>query len=145
MASPRRREAKRAVPARPRLGNDRSLRPIVGEDTYAVWIKMLAALVPSGHTHRLAPLVGGMLQYAAEVAHQKFRQKPPEGSAAASLTDALECGDPEAAAEELSDVVEDLFRSAKVKHSRRNSRGDDYTIIDAAVAEFVSWEAMPWE
>ncbi len=145
MASQRRQAAKRSVRARPRLGTDRSLGSIVDEDTYAVWVKMLATLVPSGRTHRLAPLVGGMLQYAAYVAHQRFRQKPAEGSAAASLMDALESADPKAAVDELSDVVEDLFRSAKVKHSRRNSRGDDYSIIDAAVAEFVNWDAMPWE
>jgi len=86
-----------------------------------------------------------MLQYAADVAQQRFRQKPPAGSAAAPLTDALECGDPEAAVDELSDVVEDLFRSTKVKHSRRNGPGDDYSIIDAAVAEVVGWDAMQWE
>lgn len=43
--------------------HQRSLDAVVGPDTYSVWVNMLRALVPQGRTHRLAPLVAGMLQY----------------------------------------------------------------------------------
>ena len=43
---------------------------VVGSPTYSVWVDMLERLVPGDRTHRLAPLVAGMLQYAAERADQ---------------------------------------------------------------------------
>ena len=104
---------------------DRSLLSVVGPDTYRVWRDMLATLVPHGRTHRLAPLIGGMLQCAAASAHKRFGSKPPDGSVAASLLDALESTDPDSAAAELGDLVERLFRDAKVGHARINARGDE--------------------
>jgi hypothetical protein len=86
-----------------------------------------------------------MLRYAAGTAEQRFDSKPPDGSAAASLLEALEMNDPESALADLADVVEGLFRDAKVRHARVSTRGDGYSIVDAAVAEFVQWDLMPWE
>jgi hypothetical protein len=86
-----------------------------------------------------------MLQYAAKAAEQKFGINPPEGSAAASLLDSLEDSDPESAIAELTDVVECLFRDAKVDHARVSSRGESYSIVEEAVAEFVRRDLMPWE
>lgn len=117
----------------------------MGPETYGVWVAMLAALVPEGRTHRLAPLIGGMLQYASGIAYRKFKRKPPKNSAAASLLDALDDPDPESALDEISDIVERLFRDAKVPHGRMNRRGDAYGIVNAAVAEFVHWGLMPWK
>ena len=105
----------------------------------------MASLIPSGRTHRLAPLVGGMLQYAATMADVQFGSRPPAGSAAASLVDALETPDPEPAIVELSDVVGQLFRDARVSPGRVTARGEGYSIIDAAIVEFVQWDLMSWE
>ena len=88
-----------------------SLKQIVGQKTYSVWIEMLQQLVPEGRTHRLAPLVAGMLQYASDMAYQKYGGKPAEGSAAQVLFMASEVYDP-AEAEELSELVEQLFARA---------------------------------
>ena len=49
-----------------------SLKQIVGQKIYTVWVEMLRQLVPDGRTHRLAPLVAGMLQYAANIAYEKY-------------------------------------------------------------------------
>lgn len=47
--------------------------------------------------------------------------------------------DPEATVEELSDVIEDLFRDAKVKHTRRNSRGVRARTTDPATPGMRRW------
>lgn len=47
---------------------NQSLQAVVGAQTYATWVDMLRRLVPDGRTHRLAPLVAGMRQYATLVA-----------------------------------------------------------------------------
>ena len=62
-----------------------SLKTIVGRETYTVWIKMLRELIPDGRTHRMAPIVAGMLQYAANIAYEKYGDEPGEGSAVHSL------------------------------------------------------------
>ena len=143
--STRRTRASAASSARSPRGSERTLESIVGPETYGVWVAMLAALVPGGRSHRLVPLIGGMLQYASGLAYRKFKRKPPKNSAAVSLLDALEDPDPESALGEISDIVERLFRDANVPHGRTNHRGDAYSIVDAAVAEFVQWDLMPWE
>ena len=48
----------------------RSLQAVVGTETYDVWTKMLHDLVPDGRTHRLAPIIAGMLHYALNVAFE---------------------------------------------------------------------------
>jgi len=123
---------------------ERSLKPIVGEKTYAVWVEMLKQLVPDGRTHRLSVVVAGMLQYASKIAYEKFGSEPKEGSVAASLLFAGETGEEESVSE-LSDIIEQLFDDAKVRHARKSSRGDEYSIIDSAVMEYIHWHDMPWE
>jgi F0F1-type ATP synthase delta subunit len=122
----------------------RSLESIVGEKIYSVWVEMLKHLVPDGRTHRLSVVVAGMLQHASKIAHEKFGDQPEEGSVAASLLFADELGEEEAAAE-LSDLVEQLFDDAKVRYARKSSRGDEYSIIDSTVMEYIHWHDMPWE
>ena len=48
-------------------------------------------------------------------------------------------------ADEVIDIVENLFKDACVEHNRHNSRGEAYSIAEEAVNEFLSWENMPWE
>lgn len=127
------------------LKPERSLEVLVGSGTYRVWCTMLAHLVPYGRTQRLAPLVGGMLRYAATLAAEQFGSGPPAGSTAASLLDAAETPDPEGAIAELGAVVGQLFRDARVSSDRVNVRGDRYSVADAAIIEFMNWDLMPWE
>ena len=61
------------------------LQEIVGEQVYSAWVEMLKRLVPQGRTHRLAPTIAAMLQYAADVAHEKYGDNPEEGTAAHRL------------------------------------------------------------
>jgi len=60
----------------------RSLSKVVGEDTYAVWVRILRKLVPDGRTHRLAVMVAGMLQHAVVVAAAKRDEREDERSLA---------------------------------------------------------------
>ena len=41
-----------------------SLKNVVGNETYTVWVDMLKTLVPHGRTHRLSVVVASMLAYA---------------------------------------------------------------------------------
>jgi hypothetical protein len=136
-----RQKAKRARTEKPTA----TLESVVGSSTYNVWVDMLKRLVPGSRTHRLAPLVAGMLQYAADRANQRSRGALREGSVAAALLNATEHEDDDPLAEDLPYLVERLFRDAGVRSSRADRRGDRYSLVDAAIQEFVRWESMPWE
>lgn len=125
-------------------GRGESLKTIVGEETYAVWTDMLHSLVPEGRTHRLAPMVAGMLQYAATMACEKYGDEPEEGSAAHWLLVASEAYDPQEA-EGLLGVVKRLFRDAEVEYERVDRRGDGYSVAESIIYEFIHWYDMPWE
>ena len=123
----------------------RSLQDVVGPETYAVWVNMLRALVPDGRTHRIAPLVAGMLQYALTVAPDDQDEDAGAPSVAASLIDSTETSDPDEVKALLHDVVVRLFKDAGVKFERTNARGARYSIADSIYGEYVSWFDMPWE
>lgn len=138
-------------------GKDGCLAEIVGADVYRVWTDMLHHLVPQGRTHRLAPLIAGMLRFTTERAFRKHRGRPPKGSLAEALVfgeqfdedeeGALDIGTmpPGSPRTLLSAATVRLFRDAKVKYIRRSARGDTYSIIDSALTEYHRWFAMPWE
>ena len=151
MASKTRRPKTRrkAAAARPRSNRrslpERTLSSVVSAQTYAAWLEMLRSLVPDGRTHRLSIVVAGMLRHAVDVAVAKFGDTAPERSAAASLIRTVEEDDPEKVADQIGDLAERLFRDAKAPWRRVNARGDEYSILDSSIQEFVSWYAMPWE
>jgi hypothetical protein len=121
----------------------RSFRDVVGADTYAVWVRMLHELVPDGRTHRLAVMVAGMLQYAVAVATSAKERR--EGSLAFSLLEAGDTSDPDEVKELIHDAVMQLFKDARVRFERLNSRGDKYGIPEDSYQEFIHWFDMPWE
>lgn len=86
-----------------------TLQSLVGPSTYGVWVDMLKILGPGGRTHRLAPLVAGMLQYAAERAGQRSRGGPRHGSVAAALLNASEHEEDGMLAGDLAKLVERLY------------------------------------
>ena len=122
-----------------------SLKPLVGARTYNVWVEMLRVLVPESRTHRLAPVVAGMLQFAAGVASEKFGDEPKEGSLAELLLNEERPEEPRGSDSELGRYIATLFSDAGVKHDRVSVRGDRYSIIDSAICEFANWYNMPWE
>jgi hypothetical protein len=126
--------------------HSRSLQEVVGKETYALWVDMLHRLVPEGRTHRLSVVVAAMLQYAYLVATDNLDEDEFEaGSAAQALLDATDGGDPEEVGDYLYDIVDRLFKDAKVKHKRTSARGEDYSIAESALDEYVRWFDMPWE
>jgi len=120
------------------------LRNVVGDATYEVWVSMLRDLVPSGRTHRLAPLIAGMLQYGVSRA-LKSKERNVEGTEAWCLVAATECVDPDEAGEFINDLLLRIFKDARVKADRQTAQGIGYSIIEEAIQEFVRWEYMPWE
>jgi hypothetical protein len=123
----------------------RSLQDVVGKETYSMWVDMLRRLVPDGRTHRLSVVVAAMLQYAYLIAADNLDDDVEEGSAAQALLDATDGGDPEEVGEYLYDIVDRLFKDAGVRHKRTSARGEDYSIAESALEEYVSWFDMPWE
>ena len=124
---------------------DWSLKVLVGAHTYGVWVDMLRRLVPHGRTHRLSPMVTGMLHYSSGLAYEKFVDTPLDDSPAAALLSASETGDVEEAVEYLHELLENLFADAGVESIRTSSRGDQYSVVENSIEEFVRWYDMPWE
>ena len=120
----------------------RSLKDIVDEDTYSVWVNMLANLVPDGRTHRISVLVAGMLQYALVFAED---EEETESSVANSLLESAETSDPEEVKSLLHDVVTRVFKDAGVEYKRTAKSGEHYSIEDAVYEEYVGWFDYPWE
>ncbi len=123
----------------------RSLQDVVGPETYKVWVDMLHRLVPDGRTHRLSVVVASMLHYAYLIAADRQDDESAGDAVAAQLLDSGESGDPEEVAQSLYDLVDQLFKDAKVKHKRTSARGKDYSIAESALEEYVAWFDMPWE
>jgi hypothetical protein len=124
----------------------RNFRNIVGEDTYAVWVRMLRELVPDGRTHRLSVMLAGMLHYAAAIAAAANQdEEENEHSLAASLMEATEVSDPSEVEDLIHDAVVQLFKDAKLRFERTNARGVKYSLAEDAYEEFIHWHDMPWE
>jgi len=121
-----------------------SLKEIVGNKVYSIWVDMLHRLVPDGRTHRLAPTIASMLQYALDVAYEKYGNEPEEETIAYSLLIAQET-DSANAIKLLLPIVEELCKDAHVKSKRRSVKGIDYSIAEASIQEFIHWYEMPWE
>lgn len=118
-----------------------SLEEIVGDQTYAVWIDMLQRLVPEGRTHRLAPMIAGMLHYATVIASEKYGDDPEEGSLAEKLLMAYE----EGSEETLLPIIKRVFKDAGVESERVSKAGDHYSIADETVHEFLYWYEYSWD
>ncbi|MFX1255843.1 MAG: hypothetical protein ACFFCZ_29830 [Promethearchaeota archaeon] len=125
--------------------NQDSLREVVGDQIYSVWVDMLQRLVPDGRTHRLATLIAAMLRYALVIAYEKYGDNPEEGSVAASLLIASEESGYHIAEDLLLPVVERLFEDADLKSKRIDISGNEYSIAEPAISEFVYWDSMPFE
>ena len=121
----------------------RSFSSVIGDDTYAAWVRMLRELVPDGRTHRLSVVLAGMLHYAAAIADDDDRDN--ERSLASSLIEATEASDPSEVEDLIHDVVVQLFKDAEVRFERTSARGDRYSLAEDAYAEFIHWYDMPWE
>ena len=78
------------------------------------------------------------------MAYQKYGANSAEGSAAQVLFMASEVYDP-TEAEALSELVEQLFVEAKVNIERVSSQGEEYSVIESAIYEYIHWYDMPWE
>ena len=123
----------------------RSLRAVVGTDTYEAWVRMLRKLVPDGRTHRLSVVLAGMLHYASAIAAADQDEEEDERSLASSLLAATEASDPSEVKDLIHDAVVQLFIDAKVRFERTSARGDRYSIAEDAYTEFIHWYDMPWE
>jgi hypothetical protein len=122
-----------------------SLEEIVGQETYTVWTEMLERLVPDGRTHRLASMIAGMLLYAAQLAYEEYGEDAEEESIASALFEASEAYDPDEVSDLLQEAVNQLFADAGVDPERVSSQGDDYSVAESAIYEFIHWYDMPWE
>ena len=123
----------------------RNFRNIVGEDTYAVWVRMLRELVPDGRTHRLSVMLAGMLHYAAALAAANQDEEEDEHSLVFSLIEAAEASDPSEVKDLIHDAVVQLFKDAKVRFERTSARSVKYNLAEEAYEEFIHWHDMPWE
>ena len=116
-----------------------SFEPFVSPETYGVWVKMLKTLVPHGRTHRLAVVVAGMIQHTANMVYERDPELYEQ------LFDFTDYDHYDVGSRQLIPYVEKLFKDAKVKSRRTNSRGETYSIVESALMEHERWDYMPWE
>jgi hypothetical protein len=64
---------------------------------------------------------------------------------AAALLNAGEHEEDGTPAGDLAALVERLFQDAGVKSRRVDRRGERYSVVDAAIQEFVRWDSKVWE
>ncbi|APJ02797.1 hypothetical protein [Silvanigrella aquatica] len=122
-----------------RMNKENNLKKLVGSEVYDVWVNMIKILVPNARTHRISVIVAGMLHYALDQSYLKEHKDN-------SLTHILqESYDNNEADEELFNAIKLIFNKAKVKYTRKNSKGDQYCIIENSLNQFFHWESMPWE
>src|SRR5437773_1747408 len=112
-----------------RRSTSNGLKVVVSEQVYSVWLDMLRRLVPEGRTHRLAPTIAAMLQYATDIASEKYGDDVEEGSVASRLRAAYDSNDEEL----LLPFVQKLFDDAGVQYKRRSKAGVDYSVAEEAV------------
>lgn len=123
-----------------------SLEFVGGPEVYSVWIGMLRRLGKDGRTHRLAVVVAAMLQHASLVAFEASKRRRGRNAVAGqALLNALQEPEPEGDREELAEAVVRLFEDACVAYTRTNQSGEEYSLTDASIDEFVRWFDMPWE
>jgi hypothetical protein len=145
-SKPTKRERGSAQGSARRAPAARSLSAVVGDDVYGVWVAMVRRVGPGGRTHRLAVVIASMLQHAALVASEgRSRRRGRVAGADQKLLIALQEPEPGGENEELAEAIVQLFDDAGVPHSRTSRRGDEYSIVDASIEEFVRWLDMPWE
>lgn len=111
---------------------------------YGTWMDMLKRLVPHGRTHRLSVVIAGMLQYAQVIAHEKAESNNKAKQLSAIFEESDE-DDMDEDNQGLLTLAESLLTDAGVKYQRTSSRGQNYSIAEEAVHEFLHWEDMPWE
>ena len=140
-SSPQKAKAKTVKPKK----NSRSFQEVVGPEIYRTWVSMLHTLVPDGRTHRLAPLLAAMLQYALSVAEEKRGDDIDEDSIIQSLLDSAEASDPSEVKALLHNAVTLLFKDAHVEYRRTSSRGQQYSIAEDAYSEYIHWFNTPWD
>jgi len=120
------------------------IKDVVGAKTYSVWTDMLKRLVPGGRTHRPSVVAAGMLHVAYEIAQEKEKSNAKAGKLTEIIQSALE-GSEEEGAQELTALIEGLFRDAKVGSKRTSRQGQAYSIAGDAALQFIHWDDMPWE
>lgn len=73
------------------------------------------------------------------------RRRGRDAVADKDLLIALQEPEPGGGNDELAEAIVRLFDDAGIPHSRTNRRGDEYSLVDASIDEFVRWFDMPWE
>lgn len=89
-------------------------------------------------------MIAGMLQYTFEIAERIESINEDEHSAAMSVINAAESGNPDDMKALIHDIVEQLFDAAGVAYARISKRGEPYSIADETYNEFASWFDYPW-
>ena len=122
-----------------------TLQSVVGTETYKAWTCMLNHLIPDGRTHRLAPIIAGMLRYATVIAIEKINTEKEPDMVSKNLQIADQLNDPDKINKILSEPLQILFDDSNAQFERTDYKGNHYSILNAAIHEYMNWYEMPWE
>ena len=118
---------------------------IVETQSYSTFLRMLKEIGPDARTHRISVVIAAMLRYA--------RGKLPPDCEDGTLAQALMALDeepylPGEESEEnelVFDLIDELCQAAGMRNLRESSKGESYSIVESAIAEYAAWYNMPWE
>lgn len=118
---------------------------IVGAQSYSTFLLMLKKIGPDARTHRISVVIAAMLQYA----RSKLSPDCEDGTLAQALMVLEEepylAGEKSEEYELVSDLIDKLCQEAGMRNLRESSRGESYSIVENAIAEYAGWYNMPWE
>ena len=118
---------------------------IIGDQHFPSFFAILKDIGPEARTHRISVVIASMLRFAVN--------QLPADCEDGSLDQALLTLDEEPCLvheqsdeyEMVFDLIDGLCNDAGMINERQSSRGEEYSIAENAILEFVAWYNMPWE
>ena len=118
---------------------------IVGEQELQSFMALLKNIGPDSRTHRISVVIAAILHFAVN--------QLPAHCDNDSLAQALIMLDQEPylsheQSEEYDmvfDLIDCLCKKAGMLNHRQSARGEDYSIAENAISEYLTWYNMPWE
>ena len=121
------------------------LKAVIGDQQFLSFLDLLRNIGPEARTHRISVVIASILRFAVN----QLPTDCEDGSLAQALLSLDE--EPYLAHEQsdeyemVFDLIDSLCNEAGMMNERESSRGEDYSIGENAILEYVAWYNMPWE
>jgi hypothetical protein len=118
---------------------------LIGKQSYAAFIDLLKEVGPDARTHRISVVFAAILRYALEKVPEDYEETPLCQTLAELEEGPYFASEDSENYEILYELIDAICKEARIQNERQSARGDNYSISDSAISEFMSWYNMPWE